>query len=265
MAEELKRYEVLFEMAKTATLLPKYFAFKLTLVRDEKVQTRIGKALDSKSTAERQYAAEVPPRDRVAYRRVAALRIVRPDVERVARRFAAPEYRVEVDGFWRRLAPDALGRGPSGEAVEGRTWVRGHLRWRERPERPIKVLVKSRVALARAAVAADELEKAIVGAAPAPSSSEDVPPAPPAGVAPPTVSRDEAYRERRRLTARVRYGILQRDDFRCQRCGADAASDRNVRLDVDHKIPVIYGGKTEPGNLWTLCSRCNNGKGATLP
>lgn len=262
-SRELSNYDVLFEMAKTATLLPRYFAFKLTSVRAEQVQTRMGKALDSHDPQERLAARDVPPRDRVAYRRVSALRIVRPDAERIARRFSAPKYRVDVDGFWRRLDPGAIGRGPRGEAVEGRTWVRGHLRWRDRPDRPIQVLVKSRVALARAIVAADQLAEAVASSSAGAPQAGEVQPG--VGGVPREVSRDEAYRERRKLTARVRYTILQRDDFRCQRCGADAASDRHVRLDVDHRHPVVHGGKTEPENLWTLCSRCNNGKGAALP
>jgi 5-methylcytosine-specific restriction endonuclease McrA len=71
----------------------------------------------------------------------------------------------------------------------------------------------------------------------------------------------EAYEQRRLLTSKLRWRILERDDFRCILCGADAATDRNVRLDVDHIIAIARGGKTVPENLRTLCSRCNNGKG----
>lgn len=266
--ERLARFQVLFEMAKTATLLPSYFKFKYTLVRDEKVATPLGKIFDKPpSPGAKREAQSVPPRERVLFRKVTALRIVRPDSTPVARRFQAPEYRVEVEGFWRMVAPDAIGRGPNGEAVEGRTWVRGHLRWRDRPARPLQVLVKSRVALARAIQEGDQLAAAVRASA---SVAEEPPPAPlppsadqPASDAP-RVSREEAYKERKRLTSRVRYEILKRDDFRCQRCGADGASDRNVRLDVDHKKPVVRGGKSDPDNLWTLCSLCNNGKGAVL-
>jgi hypothetical protein len=48
------------------------------------------------------------------------------------------------------------------------------------------------------------------------------------------VSREEAYRERSRLTARLRWRIAG-------------------------------GGKTEPSNLRTLCNKCNNGKGDLFP
>ena len=60
----------------------------------------------------------------------------------------------------------------------------------------------------------------------------------------------------------LRYDILKRDNFRCKICGATAAD--GVKLHVDHIIPVSKGGRTEPGNLRTLCERCNMGKGAKL-
>ena len=80
-----------------------------------------------------------------------------------------------------------------------------------------------------------------------------------------TVSRQAAYTERRKLTSRLRWRIFIRDDFRCVLCGADAAEDNAVRLEVDHILPIVSGGKTETDNLKTLCSKCNNGKGAELP
>lgn len=57
----------------------------------------------------------------------------------------------------------------------------------------------------------------------------------------------------------LRYDILKRDGFRCKICGASSAD--GVKLHVDHIIPVSKGGRTEPGNLQTLCERCNLGKG----
>ena len=36
----------------------------------------------------------------------------------------------------------------------------------------------------------------------------------------------------------------------------------NVKLVIDHKIPVELGGDTTIDNLWTLCSDCNGGKQA---
>ena len=67
----------------------------------------------------------------------------------------------------------------------------------------------------------------------------------------------KAY-QRKLMTNSLRYDILKRDGFRCAICGRTAAD--GVKLHVDHIIPVAKGGKTEPGNLRTLCSECNEGK-----
>ena len=65
--------------------------------------------------------------------------------------------------------------------------------------------------------------------------------------------------ERAKMSESLRYDILKRDNFRCKICGATERD--GVKLHVDHIIPVSKGGKTEPSNLQTLCSRCNIGKG----
>ncbi len=71
----------------------------------------------------------------------------------------------------------------------------------------------------------------------------------------------EQYRkkeERGKLTPGLRYDILKRDNFKCQICGRTQSD--GVTLEVDHKVPIAKGGKTEPDNLWTLCRDCNRGK-----
>lgn len=72
--------------------------------------------------------------------------------------------------------------------------------------------------------------------------------------------RDLATQERAKTTPRLRYKIFQRDSFRCQICGASSRLDVGVRLEVDHRLPVSRGGRTEESNLWTLCMSCNRGK-----
>ena len=56
----------------------------------------------------------------------------------------------------------------------------------------------------------------------------------------------------------IRYNVLRRDNFTCQKCGATVQD--GVKLEVDHIIPVSKGGKTNMNNLQTLCNRCNKGK-----
>ena len=68
--------------------------------------------------------------------------------------------------------------------------------------------------------------------------------------------------EREKLTAALRWQVLERDGFICQACGATGA---NVKLHVDHKIPIAKGGKTTLDNLHVLCAPCNLGKRDKMP
>lgn len=62
------------------------------------------------------------------------------------------------------------------------------------------------------------------------------------------------------LPAKRRFDVLERDKFRCIRCGRSAAD--GIVLHVDHKVAVCNGGLDEMENLQTLCEECNLGKGA---
>ena len=42
-------------------------------------------------------------------------------------------------------------------------------------------------------------------------------------------------------------------------CGR-TPKENGIRFEVDHVIPVDWGGKTETNNLQTLCRECNQGK-----
>ena len=215
----LREYQVLFELCKTAILLPSYFAFKITLVKNEERTTNLGHVPPQESHQTQATAPRPAFQEKVVYRKVAALRIVGFDSIRTVRRFTPPQFQVEVEGFWRRLRPDSIGRDASGNPVVGRTWISSHLRWRSQPNKPIEVLVKSRVSVARAIVAAEAQIAAMATTEPSvvksigPSESADEPTV--------TITREEAYRERAKLTKRLRWKILERDNFRCTVCGAD--------------------------------------------
>lgn len=61
--------------------------------------------------------------------------------------------------------------------------------------------------------------------------------------------------------AALRWRVANRDGFRCQHCGKSPAVDPGVILHIDHIVPWSKGGETALGNLQTLCSECNLGKG----
>lgn len=57
---------------------------------------------------------------------------------------------------------------------------------------------------------------------------------------------------------KMRFKILERDNFTCQYCGATPKS--GAILMIDHIIPSSKGGETIPENLVTACFFCNIGK-----
>lgn len=64
----------------------------------------------------------------------------------------------------------------------------------------------------------------------------------------------------RDINYRLRFKVMQRDNFKCRICGTSPAKDPVVVLHVDHIIPWSKGGETKIDNLQTLCSTCNLGK-----
>ena len=71
---------------------------------------------------------------------------------------------------------------------------------------------------------------------------------------------DVYHKTSRDINLRMRFKVLQRDNFKCCTCGASPAKDPSVELHIDHIIPWSKGGETEIDNLQTLCSKCNLGK-----
>lgn len=59
---------------------------------------------------------------------------------------------------------------------------------------------------------------------------------------------------------RLRFRVMQRDNFKCCLCGRNPATDPSVVLVVDHIYPWSKGGETTYDNLQTLCEECNLGK-----
>lgn len=64
------------------------------------------------------------------------------------------------------------------------------------------------------------------------------------------------------VSKRVRYEIFRRDNKTCRYCGATAP---DVRITIDHVVPVALGGDDKPSNLVTACFDCNLGKGSSSP
>jgi Homing endonuclease associated repeat/HNH endonuclease len=76
---------------------------------------------------------------------------------------------------------------------------------------------------------------------------------------------DRKHKTGRNPSIRLRWRVLQRDNFKCCACGSSPAITLGVELHVDHIHPWSEGGETVLDNLQTLCSKCNLGKSNLLP
>jgi T5orf172 domain len=138
-----------FEVAETFFQLPAYFAFHRTRVRE----TRKDTAIAGMSSVERPRILNVSSEKRPLFRTIASVDVVDLGKPTVVRAYSPPRYKIEVDGFWRKIDSKSFGKDIFGTPVIGRTWVKAHLPWRDRPERPSTVFVRRSVASVRAKAA----------------------------------------------------------------------------------------------------------------
>lgn len=64
-----------------------------------------------------------------------------------------------------------------------------------------------------------------------------------------------------RLSKNKRYKILKQANFKCKACGKKPDKNNDVKLDIDHIIPLAKGGTNKSQNLQVLCFECNMSKG----
>lgn len=65
---------------------------------------------------------------------------------------------------------------------------------------------------------------------------------------------------RNEITHKLRFEVLQRDNFTCQYCGRSPKVIPGLVLEVDHIVPLSAGGTNDLDNLVTACWECNEGK-----
>lgn len=65
---------------------------------------------------------------------------------------------------------------------------------------------------------------------------------------------NDTRKQNRNLTQQDRFFILHRDKFTCRYCGAKPGGEN---LEVDHLVPVSFGGSDNPVNLVASCKTCN--------
>lgn len=75
------------------------------------------------------------------------------------------------------------------------------------------------------------------------------------------VRRSETVAAKRQIVYGLRFKVLEKFRFTCQYCGAKAP---DVKLVVDHIIPIAQDGTSDLDNLTVACEPCNLGKGARI-
>ena len=143
-AARVDEHRIVFDVAEALFQLPSYFAYRVHLVTEVERRTKSG--LGAGANAVRVLRA---PRElRTAIRRVETLDVVNAHRGDGTRTYTPPRFQVELDGFWRMLRPGSIGRDREGRPEVGRTWVRGHVRWRDRPPQTGVITVKAPISKA---------------------------------------------------------------------------------------------------------------------
>lgn len=147
-AARVDEHRIVFDVAETLFQLPAYFAFRIHLVREVERRTAAGRGAGRDAAR----VLRAPRDSRIGVRRIETLEILNLEAGGGTRSYTPPRFQVDVGGFWRTLRPGSIGKDRNGRPEPGRTWIDGHVRWRDRPTRSGVVTVKAPVgpALARA-------------------------------------------------------------------------------------------------------------------
>lgn len=71
---------------------------------------------------------------------------------------------------------------------------------------------------------------------------------------------ERKHKTNRDINLRMRFKIMQRDNFKCCICGRSPSTTPGLVLVIDHIHPWAKGGESTMENLQTLCMECNSGK-----
>lgn len=146
--EALSRGGALWTLASALLYLPRYFEEKVDLV--DKI--RLPKRPSGLSTT--------LPSGGFSY--VSSIQSSGRSVPNSILSYAPREFLMESSGWWKPLAQGSVGRGVRGEPVRNRTWVDTAVEWRENPQNPRTIYVKSTLSEAKQKVAALEAAAAEV-------------------------------------------------------------------------------------------------------
>jgi hypothetical protein len=156
--EKFDLFSPLMNLVMMSLMLPAYFEYRRPVVQQLNVKTALDAKRQDRSVRKQMDLLPVPLRPLT--RRVAATQrmpITDTLLQELGRKgedagdlrtYTPPAFAVsvggEAGGFWRRLKyPDHFGKDGEGNPVQGWTWVKAHLRWRDRPMPPPAVHIKT--------------------------------------------------------------------------------------------------------------------------
>lgn len=60
--------------------------------------------------------------------------------------------------------------------------------------------------------------------------------------------------KRRQIPARFREIVLRHAGYKCEQCGT------TTDVQIEHVVPVVFGGSNQPANMIALCGRDNRAR-----
>lgn len=128
LMKEIRRYDVIFELCKTALQLPLYF---WKFIDEVKYETHPTTFLENRKKGKWLTREKlIGPKESIAHRQVAVLqRNIKYTPDRA--QFNAPEFKLETSGYWKNLEFGKTGIDKHGHPIHGRTWVEKRLSWVE--------------------------------------------------------------------------------------------------------------------------------------
>ena len=144
LQQRVEEAAVLWGLGEAMLQLPSYFAFMVNLERS------VADAAGASNRAPKKGGKGLG----VQFKTIASIQVV-DNPKTAVRAFTPPHYKMDTTGFWRRLKDGGEGKGPSGETVEGRTWVKRSADWRSNIGDERTIYIKSTIAAAKVEI--DEL------------------------------------------------------------------------------------------------------------
>lgn len=136
MGEKLDNVSVVWDCAKMLLMLPAYLAARITFNKVEQRTTQFG--LQTRNSLKfRRSTINALPDAKVIFRKISAIRVekqIQP-ATLAGRSYTPPAFQVSVTGYWRTyLNPEQQGHDEQGMPVKGKTWVKPHIRFKDKSE-----------------------------------------------------------------------------------------------------------------------------------